>query len=57
MEEEDIARNTDPRFEMYSKESQNGAFYQAVGFALIVVFFLIMPWAIGCGMLIKWIIF
>ena len=57
MDRDDLTQNTDPRFEMYSKDSQDRAFYTACGVAFCVVAFGVAPWAVGCAMLIKWIIF
>jgi len=50
-------RYDDPRFEMFSKESETKALLWACGFGLAFVFIVLLPWAVGCCMLIKWIIF
>ncbi|HUU87788.1 MAG TPA: hypothetical protein VMX17_08555 [Candidatus Glassbacteria bacterium] len=47
----------DPRFEMFSEKSQFKAMVKAYIFAFLAVIFIIMPWAVGACMLIKWIIF
>jgi len=47
----------DPRFEMYSEDAQFKMMLKVYGVAFAFVVLIIMPWCIGAGMLIKWIIF
>jgi len=54
-EKEDLY--SDPRFEMYSDEEQFKMLLKVYGFAFAFVIFVILPWAVGGCMLIKWIVF
>jgi hypothetical protein len=47
----------DPRFEMFSEESEFKAMLKVYGCAFAFVVLIIMPWAIGALQLIKWIFF
>jgi hypothetical protein len=47
----------DPKFEMYSDKEQCKAMLKAYAFAFAVVCGIIMPWAVGSFILIKWIVF
>ena len=44
----------DPRFEMYSDDAQFKMMLKVYGAAFAFVVFLVMPWAIGSCMMIKW---
>lgn len=54
-EQEDLY--DDPRFEMYSDDAQFKMMLKVYGFAFATVIFIIMPWAVGAFMLIKWMFF
>jgi len=47
----------DSKFEMFSEKAQFKAMLKAYAFAFTVVVCIIMPWAVGSFMLIKWIVF